>query len=129
MFQVRHHLPYLVHALIARQYLIVFLSLCIKPDGSIQPCQTLYDSYYSLGNIFQLDIASVEKNAQEMAGLSQQRLQMDYGCNRCLLREGCSKGCMAAAANLSGDPLQDDGECEYRKLIFLKQSLSRMKGN
>ena len=103
------------------------LSLCIKPDGSIQPCQSLYDSRYSLGNISHLDMDSIEKKAQEMVQLSRGRLQVDYGCNRCLLKEGCSKGCMAAAANLSGDPLQDDGECEYRKLIFLKQSLSRMK--
>lgn len=105
------------------------LSLCIKPDGSIQPCQSLYDSRYSLGNISHLDMDSIEQKAQEMVRLSRRRLQVDYGCNRCLLKEGCFKGCMAAAANLSGDPLQDDGECEYRKLIFLKQSLSRMKGN
>ncbi len=103
------------------------LSLCVKTDGSIQPCQTLYDGRYSLGNIFHLDMDSIEKKAQEMAQLAQQRMRCDYGCDRCLLQEECSKGCMAAAVNLHGDPLQNDGDCEYRKLIFVKQSLSKIK--
>lgn len=103
------------------------LSLCVKTDGSIQPCQTLYDSRYSMGNIFHLDMDSIEEKAQGMVQLAQQRLRCDYGCDRCLLEEGCSRGCMAAAVTLHGDPLQEDGDCEYRKLIFLKQSLSKMK--
>ncbi len=106
---------------------IEHLSLCVKTDGSIQPCQNLYDSRYNLGNIFSLDMDSFTQQAQKMADMAKKRLQMDYGCERCLLRDGCTKGCMAAAVNLHGDPMQDDGECEYRRFVLLKKTLASMK--
>lgn len=58
--------------------------------------------------------------------LARRRLETDYGCKTCLLQEGCLRGCMAAAVCLCGDPLGDDGECEYRKLQFLGFDLQGM---
>ncbi len=34
------------------------LSICIKVDGSIQPCQSLYEYKYSVGNVFAFDPVS-----------------------------------------------------------------------
>ena len=95
------------------------LSLCVKVDGTIQPCQSLYDGRFSLGNVFAFDPAVFAARLEETAALAKARRTADYGCASCLLREGCGRGCMAAAVNLHGDPLGDDGECQFRKLQFL----------
>ena len=95
------------------------LSLCIKTDGSIQPCQMLYDGRFTLGNALALDIDRFAAGLDEVATLARQRQTADYGCSACLLREGCGRGCMAAAVNLHGDPLADDGDCQFRKVQFL----------
>ncbi len=99
------------------------LSLCIKADGTIQPCQMLYDGRYTLGNAFDFEPDSFMKRLKDMADLARRRLASDYGCGKCLLREGCGRGCMAAAVNLGGDPLGDDGDCLFRKLQFVGYSL------
>lgn len=95
------------------------LSLCIKVDGSIQPCQMLYDSRFTLGNAFAFDLMGFTSKLNELATIAHRRKNTDYGCSVCLLREGCGKGCMASAVNLHGDPLADDGDCAFRKLQFL----------
>lgn len=95
------------------------LSLCIKVDGSIQPCQMLYDSRFTLGNAFAFDPGSFAFRLDKLGALAKKRRDADYGCASCLLREGCRRGCMAAAVNLHGDPLADDGDCAFRKLQFL----------
>jgi radical SAM protein with 4Fe4S-binding SPASM domain len=107
------------------------MSVCIKPDGSIQPCQTLYDGDYSLGNIFDFDPGKFEQSVNFFISLARQRTQHDFGCHKCMLRETCGRGCLAAAVNLCGDPFGDDGECPFRKLQFLgydlKNSLTNAK--
>lgn len=95
------------------------LSPCIKVDGHIQPCQMLYDSRFTLGNAFAFDPDSFAFKLDELGALAKKRQNADYGCASCLLREGCGRGCMAAAMNLHGDPLADDGDCAFRKLQFL----------
>ncbi|MBE6563768.1 MAG: radical SAM protein [Ruminococcaceae bacterium] len=101
------------------------LSLCIRTDGGIQPCQMLYDSRFSLGNIFETPNADLENAFRKMCETAKKRLETDYGCSRCLLRNGCGHGCMAAAVCLNGDPLADDGDCAFRKSIFLGYDLKR----
>lgn len=95
------------------------MSVCIKTNGSIQPCQSLYDDAYSLGNAFDLREDELLARVDSLVGLAKTRVSTDYGCEKCLLRAACGKGCMAEAANLFGDPLANDGACLFRKLQFL----------
>lgn len=99
------------------------LSLCIKADGSIQPCQSIYSERYTVGNALDFQPQEFEKRMQAIADIAKQRLSTDYGCDTCLLRGACDKGCMAEAINLSDDPLASDGACEWRKLQFIHQHL------
>ena len=103
------------------------VSLCIKTDGSIQPCQMLYNDEYSIGNIFHFDIGYTAQRVNWLSSIAKKRHETDYDCNRCLLKEGCGKGCMAMAVNLHNDPLADDGDCQFRKMQFIGYSLRRQK--
>ena len=102
------------------------LSICIKTDGSIQPCQTLYGNKYSVGNVFDFDDSSFQNKLGQIAKIAKLRTQQDYGCKGCLIREYCGRGCMAEAVCLHGDSLADDGNCNFRKTLFIEQ---RIKGN
>ncbi|MBO5306002.1 MAG: radical SAM protein [Clostridia bacterium] len=95
------------------------MSVCIKTNGRIQPCQALYGDAYSLGNVFDLCEDELLARTDALVELARARVGTDYGCEKCLLRAGCGKGCMAEAANLFGNPLADDGACLFRKLEFL----------
>lgn len=103
------------------------LSLCIKTDGSIQPCQTLYSEEYSIGNIFHFDMDYTAQRINWLSDIAKKRYETDYNCNRCLLREGCGKGCMAMAVNLYNNPLAEDGDCLFRKLQLIEYSLRGIK--
>jgi radical SAM protein with 4Fe4S-binding SPASM domain len=107
------------------------MSVCIKVDGSIQPCQMLYDENYSLGNVFNFDPIEFEQSVNFFISLANKRIKCDFDCHKCLLRETCGRGCLAAAVNLCGDPFGGDGECGFRKLQFLgydlKNSLTNAK--
>lgn len=102
------------------------LSLCIKASGAIQPCQVLYEESYSTGSIFELDVTALQSKLTVVFDLAKLRLETDYGCTHCLLNKNCNKGCMAAAHQLHGDPLSEDGECSFRKLQFLGYDLRRL---
>ena len=94
-------------------------SICIKTDGSIQPCQAMYMQEYTLGNIFDFDKSEYEKNVTRITGIARERSKKDYGCSKCIIKDICHHGCMAEAANLCKDPLGDDDGCMYRKLAFV----------
>ena len=110
-------------------YTLDELSVCVKPNGDIQPCQSLYSEDYTIGNLFSFDEAALRGNLARIQSLAQQRTTVDYGCARCPLQQGCGRGCMAAAVNLCGDPLGDDGECAYRKMPFFRYQLPVMQKN
>ena len=96
------------------------LSLCVKVDGTIQPCQGLYDERYAIGNALSFDTHTFTTGLNRIVDLARQRAaRMDYGCEKCIINKACGRGCMAMALNLHDDPLADDGDCEYRKLQFL----------
>ena len=95
------------------------MSVCIKTNGMIQPCQTLYSDDYSIGNIFDFQEDEVVERVNALVSIAKQRLSQDYGCEKCLLHSACGKGCMAQAVNIFGDPLASDGDCLFRKLQFL----------
>ena len=96
------------------------LSLCIKADGTIQPCSILYDSEYSLGNIFDFTYRYFTQRLEYISELASKRKTIDYGCDRCIMRNNnCGKGCMAVALLANGDILADDGDCDFRKKELL----------
>ncbi|MCI8554839.1 MAG: radical SAM protein [Clostridiales bacterium] len=95
------------------------LSLCVRADGSFQPCQLLYDSRFSLGDIHAFDEDDFKRRLQALSGLVKKRSTQDYGCRRCLLRDSCGRGCPAAAVMRGGDLLDDDGDCGLRRLQFV----------
>ena len=95
------------------------MSICIKTNGNIQPCQTMYSDAYSIGNVFNFKENEVVERIDALLAVAKQRLSTDYGCEKCLLRSGCGRGCMSAAINNFGDPLASDGACLFRKLQFL----------
>lgn len=99
------------------------LSLKIKPDGSIQPCQLLDDTTYSLGNINKYEKVYFAKRLNTIIELACIRSKCDYGCTNCMVNKYCGKGCMAESIYLNNDPLGNDGNCEYRKLLFLNLTL------
>lgn len=95
------------------------MSICIKTNGNIQPCQTMYSDEYSIGNIFDFKEQEFLERVDALVSVAKQRLSMDYGCEKCLLRSGCGRGCMSEAIHNLGDPLASDGACLFRKLQFL----------
>lgn len=99
------------------------LSLCIKVDGSVQPCQSLYDEKYSVGNALSFDEKTFFSNMNGIADIAKERSRQDFGCEKCMLNGICGRGCMAEAVNLHGDPLANDGNCNYRKQQFLNLNL------
>lgn len=99
------------------------LSLCVKSDGSIQPCQMLYGEKYSLGNVFSFDLNSFISRLNDIVMIAQKRYQEDYGCKKCMLNGYCGKGCIGAAVNLNNDPFTSDGDCEFRKLQLISHQM------
>ena len=99
------------------------LSLCIKTDGSIQPCQMLHDSSFCLGNALSFHRKTFYRNLNRMSQLARTRTSRDYGCGKCLLNTVCGRGCMAEAFLLHHDMLAEDDNCQFRKLQFLYHDL------
>lgn len=98
-------------------------SILVKPDGGIYPCQMLYDKRFELLNIHDFTQATFDTQIDRFIELAVARTKLDFGCSRCSIREKCQRGCIAHAVNYCGDPLGDDGECEYRKIQYVGYEL------
>ena len=92
------------------------MSLLMKVDGSLQPCQLLYDAKFCVGNIYHYDREEIRDGMAKNAVMVAKRKEMDFGCSKCMMKYHCGKGCVAMADYLHGDPMTVDGECNYRKL-------------
>ncbi|MBE6608164.1 MAG: radical SAM protein [Ruminococcaceae bacterium] len=103
------------------------MSLCIKTDGSIQPCQTLYSSDFTIGNINEFDNNEFLDKISSMITLAKKRASLDFGCTRCAINKLCGRGCLAEAVNNVGDPLGNDESCLFRKLQFFNFDLNNPK--
>lgn len=90
------------------------VNILIKTNGSIQPCQTLYDEKFCIGNIDDFSLDTIFKNFTFIKELAIQRSNTSYNCPRCMNRSTCNKGCMAEAFNNYGDCLANDGNCKMR---------------
>ncbi|MFR1519355.1 MAG: radical SAM protein [Clostridia bacterium] len=91
-------------------------SFCIRPDGSIQPCQNLYDARFAVGNLYHCDWEDISRKISSLSSFLSSRFSCDYGCSKCPIRNTCGRGCPAISYITAGDLLASDGECELRKL-------------
>lgn len=103
------------------------LSLCVKKNGSIQPCQSLYDSVFSLGNIFDFQEQYFMSRIAQIAQMAQERAACDFGCKKCMLQKVCGRGCMAEAYLLKKSYLANDDNCTYRKLLLLEYEIRKQQ--
>ncbi len=94
-------------------------SVLIKSDGTTMPCQMLYDSRYAVGNLLTDPEEVLEQGFWQMEQIVKTRIATDYGCQTCVAKNFCKKGCPAFGLQLSGDLLANDGECTFRKLQLL----------
>ena len=95
------------------------MSICIKTNGRIQPCQMLYSDEFSIGSILDFQESDMLGRVDSLVAMAKKRLVLDYHCEKCLFHPKCGQGCLAEAVNNSGDPLADDGNCHFRKLQFI----------
>ncbi|MHB1484848.1 MAG: radical SAM protein [Saccharofermentanales bacterium] len=102
-------------------------AIAIKTNGSIMPCQLLYNDKYKLGNIFDFNKYDFDKKLNEITHFVLKRIEIDYGCKKCVINKKCLKGCMANAVNLTDDPFSCDGDCNYRKLQLLGFEMKNIK--
>jgi len=91
-------------------------SVLIKASGDVFPCQMLHNEKYKLGNILVDDKNIMKKSLAKITKKAQERIQKDYNCGKCLAKPFCKKGCMALSELENGDPLKNDGECDFRKI-------------
>ena len=103
------------------------VSALIKTDGTIFPCQMLYEDVHACGNILTGSTEFISAKVDELRQLAIARLTQDYNCKRCPMQHGCARGCFASAYYLTGDSLGDDGNCMTRKLEFFDFDLKAMK--
>lgn len=103
----------------------VSLSLLVKVDGTIQPCQSLYDGRYSVGNLLAFDCSVLAKGLEDFSDMVRKRQSCDFQCQSCIARSACRKGCPAAALTYSGDFMGDDGECSLRRIEALNVLFAR----
>lgn len=99
------------------------VGVLVKPNGSMHPCQQLYDDEFSFANVFTDHAEDITCSFQRIRDIAGQRLETDYGCQSCITRSVCRKGCMAEAYHNNGDCLADDGHCEMRKRQSLEIGL------
>jgi radical SAM protein with 4Fe4S-binding SPASM domain len=98
-------------------------SVAIKNDGSVMPCQLLYDNRFSVGNILRDPPGKLADELKRISDEARLRKQKDFGCGRCIMRSGCGKGCMAQAFLINGDTMLSDGDCAFRKAQLIGYDL------
>ena len=98
------------------------LSICIKPDGSIQPCQNLYDSKFSIETIYDFDGEKMKKSYMNcVKRLSIEISRIIIAAN--VLSKKYVKGCPAHAFNINRNIYDNDGACQFRRLQVIKFSV------
>lgn len=103
------------------------LRVLIKPDGSIHPCQQLYNERFCIGSIYDLNYEYINHRMNLIRDLAQKRKETIFNCHRCINRSKCGKGCMAEAFNLFGDCLALDGNCKMRIFQTIRLGINYME--
>lgn len=100
------------------------MNIAVKPTGEIMPCQIFYDSYYSIGSVYDLEFDKIEQKLAELRDLLSAWVNNRDKCGKCMNRCSCEKGCPAFAFDSSGQASETDGWCNFRKLHTVKISLA-----
>ena len=102
------------------------LSVLIKCDGTLLPCQILYDDTYALGNLLSDTSSAIAQKHLKLSEFVKLRETPDDKCAKCLARVQCRKGCMALALMKNRNATADDGECDFRKLQLLGYDIKQL---
>ena len=101
----------------------------IKTDGSVQPCQRLYDSSFTIGNIFADDLEFILSNhnikmKELIEKINKRNNILEEKCRPCIMHEICKKGCLGESIDNGGfNHLPNDcfaRKKEFSKNIFLE---------
>ena len=84
--------------------------------------------YSTLGNVFDLDLESIEENIH-LKGIEEKckmrrKVLINEWCRECIVKE-CEQGCIAAAISL-GNEFGDDGECGFRKKVAVLNKVNEL---
>lgn len=101
------------------------LGCMVKVNGDIMPCQAFYDERYKLSNIYSFNENEVMHNLKKLQEIVKTRMDISYGCEKCLLNPLCSRGCPATAVTNCGDIHATDCDCELRLKHYLKYQLRK----
>ncbi len=102
------------------------VGVLIKPDGSMHPCQQLYDDIFCFANAITTEAIDYYKGLSFTRDIVKKRLSIVYNCTSCINRSVCQKGCMAEAYHNNGNYLAADGNCEMRIRQSLELGLSAL---
>lgn len=96
------------------------LSVLVKTDGSLHPCQQMYDARYCIGNLIRDTAEAIEMRfCDNIVQRVKEQKQTDYGCSRCVVKAHCGRGCYAVADRFGQDARSEVGDCMFRKLQIL----------
>lgn len=110
-------------------------SVAIKPTGEVQPCQALYNSFFSIGNIHEKPITYIldsKKNPKLSLVRSFLHSRKDLlkanKCHGCILQYKCNTGCLAQAISDSNSAMELDNFCTLRRSFAYTKFLKNQKG-
>lgn len=92
----------------------------IKPNGDVQPCQMLYGSQFTLGNIEKDNLYYIISPANPCVDQLKRQLChrseciLSKNCSSCKLVSVCQGGCPAKGID-NGGFFEQDGDCQFRQ--------------
>ena len=111
------------------------LSVSIKPNGEVQPCQALYNSFFSIGNIANETMSQIlndseNKKIQLIRAFLRNREELlkRNKCNGCILDQKCGTGCITQAISDTNSIMELDNYCGLRRSMYYIKRLSLLKG-
>lgn len=104
-------------------------TLIVKGDGDVCLCDNFPIS--CLGNIKNTSMNDLlnSKKVELLKGYLKKREQhiLKNHCNDCFLVNVCKQGCPALSLKFNNDILSFDGECDFRRNIFLYDAINKRK--
>ena len=101
----------------------------ISNEGNVYPCQSLLGDEFILGNIKVSNLENIVNsiNMQKFLENCAYRLKNLIGCEKCIFKNNCGKGCIADSIEYKGF-LYRDKYCNIRK-NEIKKTLKNMVNN
>lgn len=99
------------------------LSILIKCNGSIQPCQMLYDDNFTIGNILEDSSSDIAEKYECLYKYLHSLKQDRYICANCLANKICNGGCIASSEFYIDKLITNKSDCNLRVLQILNKGL------